>query len=387
LVAVGFPLAYPQAKNEGPERIHQTRRTFPLSKFYDAPNPLPSQKAGDLIRSEKFDDYDLPSGVLAVRILYHSRSASGQDVAASGVVLYPDAKPPAGGWPVIAWAHALNGVARTCAPSLARNVEAGPILAMYVNLGYAAVATDYTGLGSSFRNAFSDTQSNATDVIYSVTAARAAVTALDSRWVAIGIGQGGAVVVALAELEREIRDPHYLGSIAVSGLDDPQDRYGHSSPPAFPDTPLFLAYGIKTVYPRFDVKDMLTDKAFALYAKLSQACTDSDRQSRLSPAEILKPNWASNKFVRQYFSRDTLGQKPAQGPLLVISSELDPSIPIQRTALAITRMCKQGDRVQFERYPQSEADRLFGDSVRDQISWLQARFSGQAAPSNCFETR
>src|SRR5271157_645643 len=274
----------------------EIRRTFPLNKFYDTPIPLAPKKSGSLIRSEEFEEYDLPPGVLAVRILYHSRSASGQDVAASGVVLYPDAKAPVGGWPVLAWAHALNGVARQCAPSLARSVQHGPFLSMYVNLGYAVLATDFTLLGTSFRNAFSDLPSMETDVLYSVPAARAAVPQLGSRWVAIGIGQGGPTVVGVAELEREIRDPNYLGSSAISGLDDLQDRYEHSRADTFQEMPLFLAYGIKAVYPEFDVKDMLTDKALALYPRVEQACGEPGGELKLSSAEMLKPNWESNNF-------------------------------------------------------------------------------------------
>jgi len=61
---------------------------------------------------------------------------------------------------VIAWAHDLSGVARQYAPSLARNLNRGPLLSMYVSLGYAVVATDYTGLGTDLRNAFRDIESN-----------------------------------------------------------------------------------------------------------------------------------------------------------------------------------------------------------------------------------
>ena len=147
--------------------------------------------------------------------------------------------------------------------------------------------------------------------------------------------------------------------------------------------PLFLAYGIKTVYPEFDVKDILTDNALALYSRIEQACGEPSGESKLSPVKMLKPNWQSNNFVRQYFSRNTPGLKPAQGPILVISSELDPATPIQRTGEVITRMCKQGDQVQFERYPQSEAGSVFGDSVRDQISWIQARFAARPMAGNC----
>jgi Secretory lipase len=373
---------YSQAKTEG-EGIAKVRGRFPLQKFYDTPNPLPSGKPGELIRSQEFDQYDLPLHALAVRILYHSRSGDGQDTLSSGVVSYPEGKPPAGGWPVIAWAHALNGVARQCAPSLARNLQHGPFLSMYVNLGYAVVMTDYAGLGSEVRNAFIDMQSNAADVIYSVPAARAAVPQLGLGWVAIGIGEGGLAAIGVAELEHEISDPNYLGSVAIGGLDDLEDRYERSNPPLFYSMPLLLAYGVKTVYPEFDVQQILTEKAMALYREVENSCNDPTDGSKLELGELLKPDWASNKFVGQYFSRNTPGKKPAQGPLLVIRSELDPTEPIGGTAQIIARMCKQGDQVQFERYSQSQPGSVFGDSVRDQISWIQARFAGRRGTSNC----
>jgi hypothetical protein len=379
-------LAFSQARSEAGKKAPDSWSTLPLSKFYESPDPLPAEKPGTLIHSEDFNKYDLPPDVLAVRILYHTRSARGQDVAASGVVLYPSKKAPAGGWLVVAWAHALNGIGRQCAPSLARNLQHGPFLSMYVSLGYAVVATDYAGLGTNFRNAFSDMQSNARDVISSVPAARAAVPQLDSRWVAIGIGQGGPAVVAVAELEREIQDPNYLGSIAVSSLEDLRTRYQNSGAQTFPEMPLFLVYGIKTVYQDFDVKDTLTDKALALYPRVEKACSDPAREAKISPAEMLKPSWSSNNYVKQYFNRNTPGQKPTQSPILLISSELDPDVPIQQTAQVVAEMCKQGDRVQFEPY-QSDPVGVFGDSVSDQISWIQARFAGRPPASNCSKQR
>lgn len=376
-----------QAKIAETERAPENRRLLPLTRFYDTPNPLPAKNSGDLIRSEEFDEYILPEGVQVVRILYHSRSASGRDVAASGVVLYPDAKAPPGGWPILAWAHSLNGVARECAPSLARNLQHGPFLAMYVSQGYAVVATDYAGLGTSSRSAFSDAPSNAMDVVYSIPAARAAVPQLDSRWIAIGIGQGGAAAVGVAELQYEMRDPNYLGSVAISGLDGAAAEYAHSTAPSFYDAPLWLAYGIKSVYPDFDPKEILTDRAVALYPRVEQSCEDPGRTAKLSPAELLKTGWADDKFVKEYFDRSALGHKPALGPLLIISSELEPVVPIEQTVQVIARLCKQGDRVQFERYPQSDAGAVFGDSVRDQIAWIQGRFAQRPAASNCAKPR
>lgn len=380
--ALALQLVFPQVRNEPERAVPHRLSALPLSKFYDPPVPLPAGKPGDLIRSEASDEYDLPR-VQAVRILYHSRSAAGQDVAVSGVVLYPDGKPPAGGWPVIAWAHPRNGVARECAPSLARNVMSGSFLSMYVNLGYAVVATDYQGLGASGRNAFLDAESNATDVIHSLPASRAAVAQLGPRWIAVGYGMGGPAVVRLAEMEGEIRDPNYLGSIAISGLEDLVERYMSSGTSAAFDMPLFLAYGIKTVYPEFEPKDILTEKALPLYPRVGQSCSEPTAESKWPPSELLKPNWASNKFVGPYFRRSSLGHTPAKAPILVISAELDPSAPIAWSTQTVSQMCRLGDTVQFERFPRSATSDVLGDSIPDQIAWLQSRFQGKRLPGNC----
>jgi pimeloyl-ACP methyl ester carboxylesterase len=371
------------AQTQPPAIKPAIHRTLPLTRFYDTPSPFPAGKPGELIRSEPFEEYALPPGVSAVRILYHSRSAAGEDVAASGVVLFPEEEtPPAGGWQVIAWAHGSRGVARQCAPSLTRDLDYGSYLSMYVGMGYAVVATDYTGLGTSFRNAFSDMQSNATDVINAIRAARAAVPQLGRKWVALGTSEGSMAVASLAELENEIRDANYLGGIAISGVAETKDLYRALAKGPSRGALAFLVYGTKTVYPEFQVSDMLTEKGLTLYRQIEQDCGNADHGPEVSAAEMLKPNWDDNKYVKQYFARNTLGQKPAYGPLLVIAGEAAPALPTT-TAQVIARMCKQGDRIQFEKFSDPDPSLLAGTSVMAQITWIRARFSGGTAPANC----
>jgi hypothetical protein len=380
--AAGSPEAQAQMPTSA-ERSH-IQRTLPITKFYDTANPLPAGNPGTLIRSQEFDGYELPFSVSAVRILYHSRSARGEDVAASGVVLFPyDKKPPAGGWPVIAWAHGSNGVGRVCAPSLMRNIGHGTFLAMYVSLGYAVVATDYTGLGTNFRNAFLDGPSNATDVINSIPAARAAVPELGARWIVMGEAEGGLTAVAVAAKENEIRDPDYLGAIAISDVASAKEIYGHSTAGASRLMLTSLAYGIKTVYPEFQVTAMLTEKALALYHDIDQTCSEPKATPDLSPNQIVKPGWESNTFVRQYFERNDPADATAYGPILVISGATSPASLAPMTGQTISRMCKQGDRVQWERYSDLDPGTMIGDSVSDQIGWIEGRFAGRPSPTNC----
>lgn len=359
-------------------------RPLPLTKFYDTPDPLPSGKPGDLIRSIQFDEYDLPPEVNALRFLYHSQTAAGADVAVSGVILFPDAAPPVGGWPVIAWAHSWTGIARTCAPSLARNLQHGPFLAMYVHLGYAVVATDYAGLGTTSRSGFADISSNAADVIYSITAARRALPQLGPRWIAMGTGEGGMAAVGLAELENGLHDRNFLGSVAISRLGDMQNLYASEGAMTY-KMPLFVAYGIKTVFPQFNVSEILRQEAMSFYNKISQSCDESGDQSETTAAAMLKPDWKTNSFVQKYFERNRLGLQPASAPLLVIASEQDPAI--NETAKIVTRLCKQRDRVQFQKVSESDLGRVIGDSARDQMAWIQSRFANGTAPDNCEAVR
>jgi hypothetical protein len=300
-------------------------------------------------------------------------------VAVSAVVLIPDGKPPAGGWPVIAWAHKFRGAARHCAPSLMKNLGAGPLLAMYANLGYAVVATDYSGLGADSGKPVLDMQSNALDVIYSVTAARAAVKEIGPKWIAVGPFEGG--LAALAVAESEVRDPDYLGSVATSGVADAQEAYQHFAQGSSNRMLLVLASTVKALYPEFQLSDMLKDTAIPAYQRVAQTCGGETEPEFTNG--MLKPGWESNWFVKEFFSRNTPGQKPAHGPLLVISGEADPAIPAEMSGKTVARMCKQGSRILFLKYPDLDASGVMGASVADQISWIEARFAGHAAPGNC----
>jgi pimeloyl-ACP methyl ester carboxylesterase len=367
------------AQTAAPSKRSRPSPTLPLTSFYETPSPLPAGAPGTLIRTEATSQYELPYQLTALRILYHSRTLAGADIAVSGVVLIPDGKVPNGGWPVIAWAHAFRGAAQQCAPSLARNLGVGPLLAMYANLGYAVVATDYAGLGASGGPSVLDMRANALDIIYSIPAARAAVKELGTRWIVIGAFQGGLAAVAVAE--SEVRDPNYLGSIVTSGLADAQPAYERFALTSSSHLMPVLASTVRALHLEFQVKDMLRDKALPAYERVTQNCGGQEEPEFTS--EMLSPGWESNRFVKEFFERNTLGQKAAHGPVLVISGEADPVVPADMTAQTVARMCKVGDKVLFLKYPNVDASGAMGSSTSDQISWIKARFAGREAPSNC----
>src|ERR1700693_5018074 len=244
-------------------------RALPIRPFYQKGEVQIPDEAGSLVRAEAAKEYALPPGITATRILYHTRTAGGKDTLASGVVLVPYGQPPKGGWPLLAWSHGTSGVARTCAPSLMKSLFYNwEGLYEYVLMGYAVVATDYAGLGTEGRHAYLDMLSNGTDVINSIPAARAAVPMLSEKWLVVGHSQGGLSSLGVAELEGAVKDPNFLGTVALAGAGGPPggiDAVLRLKVPVLNGLVAFWVYGVKTVYPQLQLKDVLTDQAVALY--------------------------------------------------------------------------------------------------------------------------
>jgi pimeloyl-ACP methyl ester carboxylesterase len=351
-----------------------------LDSFYETSKFLPASQPGNLIRSAPSDDYELTPGVSVLRMLYHSVSPSGADVAGSGVILFPDQTAPAKGWPILAWAHPFLGTQRTCAPSLMRNLHSGPLLSMYVNLGFAVVAPDYVGLGTAFPSASLDWRSDANDLIYAVAAARQALPQLGQQWLAIGYGDGGSVALVAGELEAGSAASGYLGSVAVSSTWEIKSEVEDLARGTQSKLLAALASEIKTVSPNLVVSDILAPNG--CLSGLKTASSQSlEGKITYSPACELKPGWNENQFIRAFLARNTLGLKPARQPFLVISGDANQGKFPSRQAVA--RMCAQGDRVEFDTYGGVPPGQLMGDSAASQISWIKARFSGSPVPGNC----
>ncbi|MGB7492817.1 MAG: lipase family protein [Candidatus Acidiferrum sp.] len=352
------------------------------TEFYDTPVPLAPASAGSLIRSEQADGYALPPGILVTRFLYHSQSSRDDDVAVSGVVLVPDGDPPPQGWPIIAWAHGFLGIAHDCAPSLLENLGEGSYFAMYAKLGYAVVVTDYAGLGTNFQSSYLNLRSNAFDVIAAVRAARRAIPQLGARWIAMGEGEGSVVAGAVTETVSEIQDQNFLGSIGLGGLVD-SENIANGWMQGDPTGMIYVAQGVKAEFPEFEPSEILTAQVMPYYRKALDSCDAVSELPPLSANQVLKQNWPENRFIKQYFAVNTLGRKPASRPILILISDSPSSVPVAFTDQAVKRLCSQRDLILYKKLKSRDSKALIGDSVGEQIAWIQARFSNQTPESNC----
>jgi alpha-beta hydrolase superfamily lysophospholipase len=258
----------------------------------------------------------------------------------------------------------------------------------YVMLGYAVVATDYAGLGTEGRHAYLDMLSNATDVVNSVPAAHAAVTDLSQKWLVVGHSQGGLASLGVAELEGEIKDPNFLGTVALAGASDLRDSIDavlKARVPVLNGLMAFWVYGVKTVYPKLDLRDVLTRQALTIYdASVENGCSEaSGAFSALPTDEILQPDWNDNRYIKQFLARDRPGVQSVFGPLLLVGGGDDPLFTESAGLKTFQRLCAAGGQIQRKIYPGLSHDPVVYGSFRDQMDWIAARFAGRSAPSDC----
>ncbi len=361
---------------------------LPRTALYDTPS-LAASKPGALLRQAPFGGYAVPKGATAVRILYHSLSADGADVATSGVVLIPAGQPPAGGWPVIAWAHGTSGVARMCAPSLEKDLEYGEEgLMPMVRAGFAVVATDYHGLGTEGPHEYVNKTAQARDVIYSIPAARAAVASIGHRWVVVGHSQGGLAAWSVAEMQATLHDPDYLGAISVSGAADPRAILQAMGEPG--DSAAFylvyMAYAIHVRAPEFKPSDMLLGQALQRYTNVTtKGCWYYAYASFLDAhgGPILKAGWDRTAGAQKFLAANELGTTAVGGPLLVLTGEADETVPLALVKATVRRACSRSIALAFHSYPGLDHDPTMEKSTPDQLAWVRDRFAGKPFTSNC----
>lgn len=364
---------------------------LPLTDFYEASLPLGPGKLGDLIRSEPATDLNLSLGVKAVRILYRSQSPAKTPVPVSGVVLIPPGKPPAAGWPVIAWAHGTTGVARPCAPSLMKDLNYGwSELSSLVDMGYAVVASDYQGLGGPTLHPYLDKITNAEDVIYSVPAARLAVKSLGLRWVVMGHSQGGLVAAGVAEIEYAHGSPGYLGAVSIAAAWDAEKVLTRmDTPDADPLNNAYLALvaqGLRAIDPQFTLDKMLTDSAIQRLKEAGSHCVEANMAFffDLPQGSVIKEGWKQNPTVQAFFARDRL-HGPIAGPMLVLASTDDESVPASTVDDNVVRLCATGAKIEYVRYAGYglDHDGIERATTGMRLSWIRDRFEGLPSPSNC----
>lgn len=360
--------------------------------FYTPPDPLPTGPPGTIIRTEPLGG-PVPDGAQAWRVLYLSTGLQGEPIAVSGAVFAPAGPAPAGGRPVVAWAHGTTGIVDRCAPSIERAAEEIPSLEQMLQAGYVVTATDYAGLGTPGVHPYLVGTSEGYAVLDSIRAAQALPEAGAADDVAIwGHSQGGHAAIFAGDLA-----PAYAPELKVAGV--------AAAAPASELADLFsrdldtIAGKVLTsmavvswsdVYPDLSMDQVMEKVAIPFAQDVAGRCIVTTDQSlavlpdvtgfRLGFAKgdpTKTPPWDT------HFRQNSTPTTKLGAPLLVAQGAKDTIVWPEVTEPYVQALCQAGTTVDLRIYPNEDHFGVRLASAPVVLSWMADRFAGATPPSTC----
>jgi len=366
--------------------------TGSLASFYRPPSPLPHAPAGSVIRSQSFTpDPGLPAGTRSYRVLFHTTSGSGGDLAESGMVVVPGGTPPPGGFPIVSWAHGTTGVASGCAPS-AEGTSTLPDLAGLIADREIVVAADYRGLGAPGAHPYLVGTSEAEDVLDGARAARALVgQAASNAVVVLGFSQGGQAALFAGEIAQAYAPELFVAGVAaVAPVTSVLELAptGDGPPPSGQSAFTAMAlYAWARHYGTFPLRKVLTPAGLAGISAVSSSCVDAvaSLYDAVSPDRFFLPGWQDQPAVRAANRANLPGGSPTSAPILVIQGTADEVVPSGTTTNFVDqRLCRsQYDSVDYVTEAGVGHAQALDQSDPVINRWVRARFSGGSNLDSC----
>ncbi|MGB6059236.1 MAG: lipase family protein [Microthrixaceae bacterium] len=351
----------------------------PDEDFYVAPDPLPNGEPGELIRVQDLGEKD---GQHTVRVMYHSRDAEDRDRAVTGIVTYPTAPPPEGGWTVTSQANGTVGVASQCAPS--RNGQPAH------DWGIEGVHadTDYIGLGPVGEiHPYLSGPSEGNSVIDAVRAARNLPDAhAGKKWFSVGHSQGGhGAIFAGERAAKYAPELDLLGTVSLAPATELTKTYGPVDEVVSRVVGVMMIYGASSEHPDIRFEDYAGPELLAVKDVFESGCLD---QIIAATAGI-----PGDKF----YAHDPLKTEPAAGlvklnqpglvvsdaPLFLAQGTVDERVNVHRTEDYFARVCKLGQVTDLLIMQGQNHGGIVAASASASTEWMKARLAGDPAPNSC----
>ena len=346
----------------------------------------------------------------AFRLTYVTTDQRGAPALSSGELFVPKGTAPAGGWPVISWAHGTSGLGDSCAPSVIGPAEPErdfPYLSNWMKEGYAIVASDYAGLGTPGLPAYLGGRSEAHNIVDIAKAGRAYAASslpfgeqLSNRWVVIGQSQGAGAAIYAARYATQFGGPglDYLGAVGTGTpayIEDYVSLLGPKAPPvAFPaGVTAYLSYIIVSLrywHPELGIDAILTDTG-RKYLGLGETECLFAFENELNGVNIgdyftrplaSLPNW--QQTIDDYLAMPESG---FDKPFFMGHGLFDTDVPYPLTAAYVAKLKANGQPVTFKTYASDHSGALIA-SQADTHPFVRALFAASGpGPTAHVKTR
>ncbi|OYX15128.1 MAG: lipase [Rhizobiales bacterium 32-66-8] len=368
--------------------------------FYVPPAPLPPGAAGTPIWTRPLDGtMALPSAASNTLVLYRATDAAGAIVPVSGTLSVPPGPVPSGGWPVLTWTHGTTGLGPQCAPSL--DTADGPehpyiadiqaLLDGFIRAGYAVVATDYQGLGVAGFHPFMQGVPTGRNALDLVRAARQLNPDLGARYAVVGHSQGGQVdLFAAAQGPQVLSELKLVGNVAFAPGSHIAEWLAKvmADPAASPALP-YVMYVLSSYAhddPAIDLTRILTPEAIAHLPDLFVGCMSRATSTGYWSTAIARDQFVATPDTAAFLAKGRLNEPGLQAisvPTLIVQGTADTTVPPLYTDDVARQLCAGGVALTYLPAPGATHDGAMAQAAPTVRTWLDARFAGTAATSNC----
>ncbi len=361
--------------------------------------PQVSTAPGMLIASKAVTATGVNGSVYLVE--YWSLSVpANKPVKVTGMLYVPRGTPPAGGWPVVSWAHGTDGSNGTCAPSLNPATDV-PNINNLLAKGWVVAATDYQGeananilTGSTGILPYLVGQSAARNTIDIVRAARHLAGAhASTNYVVWGHSEGGQTAMFVLKIAGYYAPGvHLKGVLALA----PPSNLNSSELPYAEGTAnwpfLFLAVGgFNSAYGNTlaPLSQMLTPLGITDLPLLTTDClgrlaTALFAQGFANVFSItaggpLPPAWHTLANLND--PANFTAARPI--PLVIVSGAADTTVLPSTTASLATELCALSPAQDLERWLYAGLTHggiVTSATINDYVQWTLDRFADDPSP-------
>ena len=366
-----------------------------VSAFYVWDKEVPGAP-GQLLRQEALSaNLMLANASKGMRILYTSTNGIDGEtpIAVSGAVYLPIGTPPAGGWPIVAWAHGTAGVADVCAPSwVPRSQRDTDYLNAWLAQGYAIVASDYQGLGTPGGHPWLTVRPEGWSVLDSVRASLRAFPQLANAVVIVGQSQGAHAAVSATLLAGEYAPSLRLKGTVATGVPGSPPFAPESKAPQIstqrnsnPALLVLRLYTYKALDSAFDPSEYLSDVGKPVFEAARTGCgatiAEAVDRNHVTGENLLKrePDGAAAKAAPyQRYPNPRFVQ-----PLFVGTGLADVTVIPESQYNFVMAACYAGSTVEAHYYPEKDHGGTVNASLVDSVPFVRKILAGQRVDSNC----